>query len=140
MNVDGGAGHELVDHTSEVELRLRAPTMRGLFHEAALGLAEVMAGQPVAASGDAHEAVQVESTDVDALLVDWVNELLFRAEVSGRLYPAVRIDRLTDRQVVGAIGAVELPTPRHDVKAATMHGVRIAPVPGGFAANVILDV
>ena len=35
---------------------------------------------------------------------------------------------------------VPVPSPRGLVKAATLHGLRVAPVPGGYEGEVILDV
>lgn len=140
MDATVGSSHAFEEHTSEVEVNLRASSVEALFREAALALAEVMAGREVPASTEAREPVELDATDRDALLVDWLNELLFRTETSGRLYTAVRIDRLTDRTLSAAVGAVERPEPLICVKAATLHGVRIVETPGGWTANVVLDV
>jgi SHS2 domain-containing protein len=135
-----GARHAFAEHTSEVEVRLQAPSLPALFAEAGLALAELLAGEPVGRSQGVDEPVRLESSDRDALLVDWLNELLFRSEMSGRVYTGFRIDRVTDVDLSATVGAVEDPPALVPVKAATIHGLRIAEGPDGFSANVVLDV
>ena len=133
------AGHVFEEHTSEVQVRLWAPSKRELFVEAALALAELMAESPVKRARQATESITLEAATSEELLVDWLNELLFRTEMHGHLYDAIQIDELTDRKLSGAVGAGD-EQPRIAVKAATFHGLHIAPAASGYTATVILDV
>src|SRR4051794_9952269 len=77
--------HRWLDHTSEVQLEVEAESLAGLAAEAgrALGLLLLRGGVhdvPARPEGPARE-IQVESVDREALLVDWLNEILFLAEV-----------------------------------------------------------
>jgi len=134
------SGHAFEEHTAEVQVRLWSPTLAGLFTEAAAVLAELMAGGPVREEGSAELPVALEARDRDALLVDWLNELIYRTEMSGRLQTAVRIDQLTNCSLHGSTGGVDQPAPAVEVKAATLHGLRIAEGAKGYSATVILDV
>ena len=73
--------HRWLDHTSEVQLQVEAESLAGLAAEAgrALGLL-LLHDVPARPEGPARE-IQVESVDREALLVDWLNEILFLAEV-----------------------------------------------------------
>lgn len=134
------SGYWFVEHTSEVEVQLRAPTLAALFTEAAFALAELLAGQPVVPGDDAHEPVLLQAMDRDALLVDWLNELLFLTERDGRVFNTIRIEKLTGGSLQALVGAGD-GEPRTSVKAATLHGLDIEGTPeGGYAARVILDV
>jgi SHS2 domain-containing protein len=137
------ARHQFEEHTSEVKVRLFAPSLRELFGEAALALAEIMAESPSADAGaETVEHVAVEARDIEALLVEWLNELVYRTEQSGRVYAAVQVDRLSDRRIEATIRgspADQLKTP---VKAATFHDLRVVPLDEGegWMASVVLDV
>jgi SHS2 domain-containing protein len=128
-----------VDHTSEVELRLEAPTLEDLFAEAGRALAELF-GQ--VEQGDLGEAqtVVVRANDLAALLVEWLNELIYRAEVSRQVPTEFRIDHLSARELSASIRGPATQLQHTPVKAATMHGVKISEEPNGFSASVILDV
>src|SRR5262245_25850796 len=119
------AHHSFEAHTSEVEIRLEAPSLRELFVEAALALAEVMAGGALPRASQEREAIRLEASDRDALLVDWLNELIFRAERSRRLFTGFAIAHLDDTSLSAEARWAEVPAMRTLVKAATFHGLRI---------------
>lgn len=133
--------HSLVEHTGELEVRIEAATPAGLFAQAALALAEIMGG-PFADPGRAGgETVRLEARDRDALLVDWLNELIYLAERDKRLYGAAEIDRVSDRELSARVFGREVEDLRLHVKAATFHGLEIREEPGGgLAAKVVLDI
>jgi SHS2 domain-containing protein len=130
-----------VDHTGEVELRLRAPTFAALLDEAALALAELMLGEDAApAAPDVHESVVVRARDREALLVAWLDELIFRAETRKAVFTRFDFRRVEDGEIAAEIHGVAEPVLKTAVKAATYHGLRVADEDGGLVACVVLDV
>lgn len=103
-----------------------------------MALAELFAGRPVSATLEPRESVSIEASDRDALLVEWLNELLYRTEMCGHLHNAIRIHQITNEGLSASIGGAEEPV--SSVKAATLHGLRIAETSEGYSASVILDV
>jgi SHS2 domain-containing protein len=130
--------HSFEDHTSEVELRLEAPTLEELFVEAGRALAELYTGRQVA-QGESQTVV-VRANDRASLLVEWLNELIYRAEVSRQVATEFRIDHLSSGELSASIRGPATQLQHTPVKAATMHGVKISEEPNGFSASVILDV
>lgn len=137
-----GPSHTFEEHTGELRLRLDSPTLEGLFTEAARALAELAVGGEGAlpeASGE-PEPVRLESVDREALLVDWLNELVFRTEIDGKAYVDCRLERLGDSSLEATIRGASHPELRPLVKAATLHGVQITENPHGYSVTVILDI
>jgi SHS2 domain-containing protein len=132
--------HSLVEHTGEVEVRLEAATAAELFAEAARALAEIMGGPFAAPDREGGVAVRLEAPDRNALLVDWLNELVFLAERDKRLYGATELDHVSDRELSARVFGREIEDLRLHVKAATFHGLDIREGPGGLSANVVLDI
>jgi len=157
-----GGRHEFEEHTSELQIRLEAPSLPELFLEAGRALAEVMRASdgtapsthPIAPSSNPiapssvegpndmgpFQSVHVRAADLSALLVEWLNELIFRAETERRIFTDFRIDRLTDKELTASIRGPEVELSQTAVKAATMHRVEIRKEPGRFFATVVLDV
>jgi len=131
--------HEFRAHTAEIELFLAAPDLRSLFVEAGKALAELMAGEPLVPSGEAVE-VAVRAEDREALLVGWLNELIFRSERDKRIYLAFELEQLTPRSLIARIRGAEPRTLKTAVKAATFHLLKIVETASGFTATVVLDV
>ena len=78
------ASHEIADHTSELRLRLRAPSLGELLVEAALALGEIQArGVPQPRGDGAWHTLDVSAPDRAGLLAEWLNELIYLAERCG---------------------------------------------------------
>lgn len=134
--------HRFEEHTGELRVRLEAPSLEELFVEAGRALAEVQVGRgPLPAPAGMIERVELRAHDAEALLVDWLNELLFRSEVARRIYVELLLERVTGRELTGAIrGSRPREELRTLVKAATLHGMKIERGARGFATSVVFDV
>lgn len=133
--------HELLPHVGELGIRLRGASIAEVLREAAMALSELLLpGGPPPGGPVVVREIVLSAPDRAALLVDWLNELLFLAE-RDRWVPS-RIDLLEageTRLRATASGPVLEQAPAL-VKAATWHGLRFDPRDGGFEAEVLLDV
>ena len=134
------ATHSFEEHRSELQLRVEAPSLPALFAEAARALAELMHGTPADPLAPTGEGVIIDAPDREALLVDWLNELVFRSEVGKAIFTEFDIRELTDERLVASIRGRRFERLRNPIKAATYHGLSVAAREGGFTGTVILDV
>ena len=82
----------------------------------------------------------VQGRDREAVLVHWLNELIYQAEVDRWVAVEFALEAATETELrVRARGIVVEEAPSR-VKAATFHGLRIATVRDGVEADLILDV
>lgn len=134
------SSHELLPHTAEVLVRLRAPDLGGLAAEAGRALAELqLGGTPPPARG-AWRDVVVQAGDPGALLVDWLNELIFLAETERWVATEFEPKQGGEGELrIGARGVRVDPAPSL-VKAATHHGLEVRARDDGLEAEVVLDV
>lgn len=132
--------HRWVDHTSEVQLQAGAGSLGGLAAEAgrALGLL-MLRGAPAEPSGPSRE-LEVSSADRDALLVDWLNEIVFLAETELWVPVEFEVRESSSCHLRVAARGVEVEEPPAMVKAATFHGLRVEEEDNGLQAEVIFDV
>ncbi len=135
-----GTASELLEHTAEVKLRVRAPSFGELAAEAGRAVARIELGRvPPHAEGPWRE-LEIRSADREALLVDWLNELIFFAETECWVATDFEVQSATDTALrVRARGAIVQEAPAR-IKAATFHGLKIVGVAGGLEAEVVLDV
>jgi len=133
-------GHRIEGHTSEVRLVLQAPTLRELYGQAAAALAEVMCVGSRPASGTQPHEVQIEARDAAALLVDWLDELIFQVEQTGLVYPAPEIRSASAQRLNASMTGEEPIEWKTPVKAATFHDLRVEEDGDGYRAVVVVDV
>jgi SHS2 domain-containing protein len=138
----GQALHRFESHTAEVQVRIEATGLPGLFAEAGRALADIMLGEghPEAPPEAEVEHVTVEAADAEALLVDWLNELIYRADAHKKVYTDFVVERCSERELRARIRGLVPEVLKTAVKAATFHGLEIREHAGGLAASVVLDV
>jgi SHS2 domain-containing protein len=139
----GHARHTFLAHTAELAVQLTAETPGDLFAEAcrALGLLVLAeTGTAVPAEADVERTLVIEAVDVEALLVDLLNELIYLAETE-RWAPrsAHTLSWQPDRLVVKVLGTRLQAAPSR-IKSATHHGLAVREGLQGWEAEVILDV
>ncbi len=134
------AEHSFEEHRGELEIRVDGPTLAAVFVEAGRALAELMNATPLEAPAGLSDEVVVSAPDREALLVEWLNELVYRSETERAIFTGLEIAHLSDRQLVATIRGTRVAGLRNPVKAATYHGLSIAEKAGGVTAKVILDV
>jgi SHS2 domain-containing protein len=131
---------ELVEHPGEVRLRLRAPTLGDLAIVAARALAELELGQAPGQARGAWREVVITGRDREAVLVHWLNELIYMAETERWVGVEFTVDRATETELRMHVRGVSVDEAPSRVKAATFHGLRIAVVADGLEAEIVLDV
>jgi SHS2 domain-containing protein len=132
--------HERRQHTSGIELHIRGGSLGDLLAEAGRALAGVQLTGADCVPGGAVRSIRVTSTDRAALLVDWLNELIFLAHIDRWIAMDFSIDLARNTEVRPRASGVTLERAPSRVKAATFHGLQVENVPGGLEARVILDV
>jgi SHS2 domain-containing protein len=133
---------EILEHTADIGLRARASTREELYEALGEGLATLQ-GAWFPDRG-AERAVRVEATDPEALLVSWLDELLYLHEAKDAVFAGIAVDHVDDTSLSGRVRM----SPRGDrelegvgVKAATYHRVEVAREPdGAWTGRVYLDV
>jgi protein archease len=139
-------GYTFIDHTADVAADLTGRTLEELFASAAQALTDTLTEldrvRPVVT-----QAVTVEAGSLEDLLVDWLNELLYRFEVQNMLFSGttVTVEERAGRWWLGATAAGEILDPaRHPsrvlVKGATYHGLEITERAGEWRARIVLDI
>jgi len=135
------SGHsEVLEHTAEVMLRLRATTLAELLAEAGRALARVELGGPLPPAAGEPRPIAVQSPDREALLVDWLNELVYLAETERWVPVEFEMVTATDTTVRALARGVVTDEAPARVKAATFHGLKVVAGPQGLEAEVVLDV
>jgi len=134
---------EFVAHTADVAVLIRGHNLAELLCNAAAALYSLVMGATSAAA-TLRRAVAINSVDNDALLVDWLNELIYLLFVEHLAFSAFQFDELANGRLVAQCCGEHLAPPDlhliREVKAATHHMAHIAPAAGGFVARIVFDV
>jgi SHS2 domain-containing protein len=127
-----------VDHTSELELEIEADAEAGVFSDALDALAELLADESVGQRE--QRQIELAAEDRAALLADWLDELVYLADVDGFVPERVGSLELDGNRLRATVaGRRGEPSPL--VKAVTRHRLAFASDEDrGWRARVVLDV
>ena len=141
-----------LDHTADTGIEVRAADLDELFADAARGLCAAITDPAGVAPSEQWE-VEVAAGDLERLMVDWLEELLFRFDVE-RLLPASAGVTVSEEPVApgtaggwrlrGTVRGERFDPERHPlavaVKAITYHGLLVERRDDGWHARVIFDI
>jgi SHS2 domain-containing protein len=131
---------ELLNHPAEVRLRVRAPAFGALAAEAGRALGKLLLATTPRSDAGSWRPIEIHAPDAEALLVDWLNELIYLAETERWIPVEFRVRATSDTTLVVDARGVTVEEAPTRVKAATFHGLHIGHTPGGLQAEIIFDV
>jgi SHS2 domain-containing protein len=143
MAADMAAGFEIFAVTADKGIRAWGPDRTSVFRQAALGLWSLMV-DPTGVECRSTVPLTVEAEDHEALLVAWLNELLYLYEAKSFIGGDCTAQSLTDTRLVAEVRGDAVDRARHvilsHVKAVTYHQLHLGPTPGGWEGRVVVDV
>ena len=133
---------QIIEHTADVGIVAYGKDLRQAFVNAARGLYSIMLDDREIGE-EVHRRIEVEGHDREALLVQWLNELIYTFDVENLVFKSFHILEMTDTGLkVDCFGQKldpEVHEVRLGVKAATYHMLKVEEGTG-FRAQVLFDI
>ena len=119
---------ELIDHTADVGLRAYGKSLAEAFANAAYGMFSIIADlDPV--KEVASRRVAVSADDIESLLFEWLNSLLYYFDVEGLIFKRFDIKEFGDKRLAADCFGEKYDPARHQVKlgvkSATYHMLEV---------------
>ena len=132
---------EELEHTADIGVRVQAREPAALFAGAARAMFALLCAEPDAAAPVATRRVAIDAADIEALMVDWLNELLYLHETAGALFTDCRMRQWSPTHLEADVaGRPPLGAPQVHIKAATYHQLRIDQRADLWTAEVFFDI
>lgn len=138
-----------IEHTADLAIEVEAGSLERLFEAGAHGLAGVLLGSERGSLGAAWSAAStwrrmvLKAPDREALLVDWLRELLYIQTTEGLLFAAAEIAELQDTELVVQAGFAQPPASggvERELKGVTYHDLEISQRGDRWFARVVFDL
>jgi SHS2 domain-containing protein len=143
---EGGSFRFVDAITSDLAFIARGRSLEDVFGAAAEALVAATVENPAAIEARTERTLRLTDSDLDLLLMRFLNELIFLRDAEGLvLRPrAVRFERNGAPRLEAELVGECLDPTRHqladDVKAATAHDLWVVQTDEGWEASVTLDV
>lgn len=133
--------------TADVAFRADGRTLEELLSSAAEAVVGTMVSDPLALDRQESRTVELSAESVEMLLFELLQTIIFHKDAQRLL---LRVDEVSTRQsaagwsCTATLRGESIDSRRQelltDVKAVTLQGYRVARTPGGWEAEVVLDV
>jgi SHS2 domain-containing protein len=135
--------YEFFEHTADLGLRARARDLKELFEDSATALFAAIVDDLSTVRPEVQLSVEVEGTDLEYLLFDWLRELLYRFDAEHMLFSKFEVS-VTETGLKGTAAGEPIDPARHvlshEVKAITYHALKVEREGDAWIAEVIVDI
>lgn len=134
---------EVLDISGDVGLKAYGKSREEVFANAGRGMFNLITD--IAAIEEKQELeVEAEADSPEGLLVNYLNELIFRFDTYGVVGRRIDILQCSDTAIKAKVYGEEFDVDRHErrllIKAATYHNIKVAQVNGRWEIAVIFDI
>ncbi len=130
--------YEELDHTADWAFRAFGNDLKELFENAAYALFALEGA--LDAQSTLTREIRVAGIDREALLVNWLSELLFFQETKRETYQTFNITKLTETDLEATVHGAQTQPITKFIKAVTYHDLKIEQKEKSWEATVVVDV
>ena len=136
--------YEPLEHTSEAGVIAHGDTLAEAFANVAEGIYDLQLELEGIEEREQRQ-VALEGESTEALLVDWLLELIFFTETEDLVFRRFQVDELSESRLRARVWGERFDPERHRshqvvVKAVTQHLLEIGREDGGYRVQVLFDI
>ena len=136
--------YRITKRQSELAVKVVGASQADLFANSAYTLFDVMVADLDKVDCKDHIPLEIEGTDRDDLMVNWMRELLYLYQGSGYLLKDFQIREVKDTIVKAEVAGEKIDPDRHEIKqeiaAIAFHKSRMDKTGNQWTAQVIFEV
>ncbi|MBF8264512.1 MAG: hypothetical protein HW384_376 [Dehalococcoidia bacterium] len=133
---------EILEHTADAGIIAYGSDLKQAFSNAASGLFSLIVDQD-SVQDTTERQIEVRANDLESLLVEWLNELIYIFDVENILFKRFEVVEIESGRLTARAYGEKVDPTRHEVKlgvkAATYHMLRIEKN-NGYKLQVIFDI
>lgn len=130
---------QVIPHPADFRLRVGGSTLAELFEAAAIGMFAAIKPLWKKNAKSVEYEVVVEGADHETLLVNFLNELLYRSDTENVAFDEAQVT-LTDTKLHAAVSCRPIERFDLEIKAVTFYNLEIRRTPRGFEAVITFDI
>jgi SHS2 domain-containing protein len=135
--------YRITKHQNELAVRISGSSQADLFANSAFALFDVMT-DPTTVETKERIPLEIEGTDRDDLMVNWMRELLYLYQGSGYLLKEFKINQVKDTVVKAEVSGEKIDPDRHEIKqeiaAVAFHKSRMEKTGNQWIAQIIFEL
>jgi SHS2 domain-containing protein len=136
-------GYRFIDHTADFGLEIFGRNPADLFGQAARALTDLLT-DPCLLKEQRRRTLEIEGSDWEDLLINWLRELLYLFNGEAQLVAGVDIVSVKQTRLRAKVATEAYRQGHHEIrneiKAVTYHQLEVKAEDDGWRARVIFDI
>ncbi|MCK4805804.1 MAG: archease [Candidatus Pacebacteria bacterium] len=133
--------YKVLPHPADIKLEITASCKEDIFKGALEGMAYIIQPNASRKSVLKKEQIEIHSLDINALLVDFLSEVLAKSDIYNCIFDKVKIEKLTDNFIKGRLEGKNVERFSKEIKAVTYHQLNINQDKNGdWKAIILFDI
>jgi len=133
--------YQILDHPADIKLKIEADTIEDLFKGSAIALSEILVQEEdIDYRIKIEEKISLSSYDLNALLVDFLGEILAISDIKNAVFKEIFIEKLLDNEISAIIKGYPVKRFNKEIKAVTYHQLEIKKVDDLYQAIILFDI
>jgi SHS2 domain-containing protein len=134
--------YELIEHTADVGIKVRAKDLKELFKNTGLAIFDIIAKEQKKDTSRQAININQNADNLEELFINWLNELLSLSSTKELIFTDFQIETLDKNNLKATAFGSDIKNYKVNVeiKAATYHELKIEKIGSGWQAQLIFDV
>lgn len=128
-----------VEHTADRAFCVHGRDLAELLENAAHAMV-ALDGESPASECFIRRVIEIEGTDRETLLVNWLNEILYLEQTQHEFYDHFLVGEVTENHLRAQLYGRQLDHSVTSLKAVTFHNLEVKESSEGLEATVVVDV
>ena len=131
---------EILDHPSDLKIKIFGKDKKELFENAVFAMGECLRPEIEIHEKNTKSKIKIKSADLFSLLVDFLSEVLYRAQVNKEIYYKVKFDKISDTELKAELFGEKVKRFGLEIKGVTYHNLNIEKKNSQWQAVVLFDI
>lgn len=136
--------YEILEHTGDAKIRVFGATKEELFLNALKGMGAILKSKinlPAGGQKSKIRKIEVQSQDLNSLLVDFLSEVNYLRQLHHEMYETVTFHSFSDTQLEAELEGRKVEEFGEDIKAVTFHELDVRQNADGlWQTDIVFDV
>lgn len=132
--------YKILEHPADIRVQAIGKTKEELFVGALKGMSEILKSEIKDKDQIIKNRIQVNSINLDNLLVDFLSEVLYLTQINKRAYNDIKFFKFSDKGLEGELSGHNIKSFGEDIKGVTHHGLKIEKRNNQYQATILFDI
>ena len=132
--------YKILDHISDLKIKVLGKNLPELFENAVLAIRECLRPEIEIPEKNTKSKIKIKSADLSSLLVDFLSEVLYQAQVNKEIYYKVKFDKFSGTELEAELFGKKVKRFGLEIKGVTYHNLEIKKIKNHWQATIVFDI